>query len=198
MCSSSGRIARVSGTSERDEGRGARGEGRGTRDEGQGARVEGRGARVEGRGARGEGRGTRLGNRAAGSPARRACLPAQPAVGSRPQGPLVLWQPSIDGWHARGICSAGMHAHATANILHRMCNMLPELVFHVSPVRGELNSSPGRKAGVDGGNQPPSFLLPRGSPVGAIERRSVAPTGLQKEEIGRARAFPGLAPGARD
>ena len=163
MCSSSGRIARVSGTSERDEGRGARSE-----------------------------------KRAAGLPARRACLPAQREVSSCSQGPLVLWQPSIDGWHARGICSAGMHAHATANILHRMCNMLPELVFHVSPVRGELNSSPGRKAGVDGGNQPPSFLLPRGSPVGAIERRSVAPTGLQKEEIGRARAFPGLAPGARD
>jgi len=43
------------------------------------------------------------------------------------------------------------------NVFHRIYNLLPELVFRVSPVRGELNSSPGRKAGVDGGNQPPSF-----------------------------------------
>ena len=53
-----------------------------------------------------------------------------------------------------------------------MPNLLPEVVFHVSPVRGELNSSPGRKAGVDGGNKPPSFLLPGGSPGGATEPRS--------------------------
>jgi hypothetical protein len=79
-----------------------------------------------------------------------------------------------------------------------MCNLLPELVSRVSPDRGGLISSPGRKAGVHGVNEPPSILLPRGSPGGATERRSVAPPGLQKQGKGCAQAFPGLAPGARD
>ena len=64
------------------------------------------------------------------------------------------------------------------NILHLRHNLLTDSFFHASPDRGGLISSPGRKAWVTRRNNPPSLLPPLGSPVGATERRSVAPTGL--------------------
>jgi len=72
------------------------------------------------------GRGRRL------RPGRRGTLQGRPARRKTrcdtPHHALVHCQASIDGWHARGICSAGMHAHATAAwachpaILHLMAD----------------------------------------------------------------------------